>query len=606
MRFHRCSQLPSSQVFSKAHAGSGQPQAGQESSTALQTRPRQLCLGTIERMSLRSQTLSVTAVSDSRRKRSMAFGTADAKEAWIKRRFLESETLSVKKKNHSLSAPERASRQQQQNDAGPSTMTKSCEKVIPTELRRRGRRPLQQTLPPQESVSKLGQLLGRKGVKQNSPLQEDITKHLRGLRGNQEKHTRQCSKDISEKIGTKGIKEKFTRGKESVKCLRRPVRGDSQKVNHRTEGLPKQRGRPRKKTTEQIFPEKTNVLKRLGKRRKTYSGKQDLTGIQTTRSTRRPRKPAANWLQREVENSRNSVKKTGQKWTVATEEGAVRKRGRPKNEKRKQVDLQFRKQAVGKERKRATSVASTGTCRSDVKSSNNTEEKVEQCTSNVGAEESDEEDDLNKSSRLRRKDELRQQVAFEDSTVKPQQHRRLSARGPSQCEYCGRRLCHRDSLLFHIAAHHTNSRPFKCAHCGKAFVTRFKLKCHLNSKHVEGGRRFKCSKCTYVAFDRRTLKVHQLTHSSEKPYKCSECSDAFTRLYYLRTHMRTHTGEKPFECKDCLRSFSQSCSLTRHRRICQGKKPAAPHRKKDRPSSVSVTMPAPRKKGQGNVETVFV
>ena len=414
---------------------------------------------------------------------------------------------------------------------------------------------------------------------------------------------------VSEQPGTEVRKGKNTKGKESSKCLRKPGRGDKRQAKHSAAGISKRRRQPRKKDTKETVPKQVIVLVQQENRRNMHKNALDMTDAQTTkRSTERSRKPAPSQVQRAKREVKKSTEKMGQKRTIATEGGTTRKKSRPRKDNCKQTDVYFLNQLIEKKRRTSKSTLSFESCSSKVDVSNSTKEKMARCELSVCAAKCVGEDGFNNKPRKSRLKQCpgREKSATESQLYEKYRCRRVLSRTPAQCEYCGLCLSNRDSLLFHIAAQHTNNRPFKCDHCGKSFVTKFKLKCHLNSKHAEDGRRFKCSECTYMAYDRRTLKVHQLTHTSEKPYKCSKCSDAFTRPYYLRTHMRTHTGEKPYECKACLRSFSQSSSLTRHQRKCQGAKSAGPHREQDQLPSAGIFISAMSRKTQGNVEIVLV
>ena len=59
-------------------------------------------------------------------------------------------------------------------------------------------------------------------------------------------------------------------------------------------------------------------------------------------------------------------------------------------------------------------------------------------------------------------------------------------------------------------------------------------------------------------------KVHEKTHSSERPYQCKECDKSFKTSRDMNRHTRKHTGVKPYKCTKCGKMFTQSGNLKRH------------------------------------------
>ena len=65
-----------------------------------------------------------------------------------------------------------------------------------------------------------------------------------------------------------------------------------------------------------------------------------------------------------------------------------------------------------------------------------------------------------------------------------------------------------------------------------------------------------------------SLRSHQQTHLSTRPYHCTKCRASFSRAHDLTRHMRSHTLQV-YQCKTCKKSFSRRDAFRRH---CQNPK----------------------------------
>ncbi|XP_062389651.1 uncharacterized protein LOC134078036 [Sardina pilchardus] len=206
---------------------------------------------------------------------------------------------------------------------------------------------------------------------------------------------------------------------------------------------------------------------------------------------------------------------------------------------------------------------------------------------------------------------------------------------PYQCQTCGRRLstsgalhihqrqhsgekvhCERDArgrkvykcakcdksfvgvTLFHVhQSTHLGERPYVCPRCKKTFVYPTGLRVHQNfhckewpQQQVEaagdGGpqtpsaraRRRRtyahaCAQCPMTFYQKCSLRVHERSHSDERPLECPLCGKRLKHAGTLREHLKTHDGRKRHLCDSCGKSFPRWGSLRRHLALHTGEKP---------------------------------
>ncbi|KAJ1156409.1 hypothetical protein NDU88_009128 [Pleurodeles waltl] len=142
-----------------------------------------------------------------------------------------------------------------------------------------------------------------------------------------------------------------------------------------------------------------------------------------------------------------------------------------------------------------------------------------------------------------------------------------------QCDTCSQTFANRCNLRSHQRHVHSSERRFPCELCGKKFKRKKDIKRHVLQVHEGGGERHFCQICAKGLSSKTALRLHERTHTGDKPYGCTQCEARFSQPSALKTHMRIHTGEKPFSCDDCGARFTQNHILIYHKRCHTGERP---------------------------------
>lgn len=154
------------------------------------------------------------------------------------------------------------------------------------------------------------------------------------------------------------------------------------------------------------------------------------------------------------------------------------------------------------------------------------------------------------------------------------------------CDHCGKRFIQLVSLQGHLLVH--SKGRYLCEICGKLFSQKFFVRKHLLLTHKidsydkdnvptrnkissynKNKEIFQCDKCSYKGISKQALRRHRVTHGPKK-FLCDDCGKLLKSRITLKIHQQTHTGEKPHCCEFCSRRFAQLTSLWLHRRTHTG------------------------------------
>ncbi|XP_056281672.1 zinc finger and BTB domain-containing protein 24 [Pseudoliparis swirei] len=139
-----------------------------------------------------------------------------------------------------------------------------------------------------------------------------------------------------------------------------------------------------------------------------------------------------------------------------------------------------------------------------------------------------------------------------------------------RCEDCGKVFKNHLFLKIHQRTH-TGEKPFRCQVCAKAFTQKHTLLVH--QRMHTGEKPFVCSVCSKALSTKHALQEHMDLHQGGKSFSCDKCGKTFTQKRQLKSHYRVHTGKSLPECAQCRHKFMDTAQLKKHLRTHTGEKP---------------------------------
>ncbi|XP_041988070.1 zinc finger protein 486-like [Aricia agestis] len=131
-----------------------------------------------------------------------------------------------------------------------------------------------------------------------------------------------------------------------------------------------------------------------------------------------------------------------------------------------------------------------------------------------------------------------------------------------QCDQCGKSYPP-SYIKIHILTH-SSDRGYSCKYCPKKFKVPSSLNSHVLWNHKRT-RNYKCEECnaTFITSSSRSSHIRK-NHLKEKKYGCESCGKRFFSNSELQRHSLTHTGVKNFHCHLCDKSYQTRHGLNVH------------------------------------------
>ncbi|XP_032592400.1 zinc finger protein 227 isoform X2 [Drosophila grimshawi] len=140
--------------------------------------------------------------------------------------------------------------------------------------------------------------------------------------------------------------------------------------------------------------------------------------------------------------------------------------------------------------------------------------------------------------------------------------RRVHCKAENKCPYCQRAFKRKHHLTDHVRLVHEGVRAHKCEFCERSFGLARTLRIHLMGHTNE--RPFMCTICEKTFRQKTDLRIHIDDHAAVPQFRCPICSHGKASQEDLDAHLARHNNKDGFQCSTCGRKFKKLCHLKDH------------------------------------------